>query len=63
MFIQEGGYPFVAKAFGFHQATPMTAGVANVKEDWFVLGDGCLEGLWAPWPPIDQVVGVSSQED
>ena len=37
---------------------PMTGGIADAKEDWFVFGIGFIKGFLSPRVPIYGVMGM-----
>ena len=52
------GNGFVLEALPFHHVAPVAGGIADGEENGFVLRAGCLEGLRAPWIPVNRIVGV-----
>ena len=56
--VHDGGDGGVFEALAFHHMAPVAGGVADGEEDGAVLLAGELEGVWAPFVPVNGVVGV-----
>jgi len=51
----------ILERFTLHHVTPVTSGVSNRQEDWFVLALGSFQSFRPPWIPIDRVFRVLQQ--
>lgn len=59
--VHDRGSFLILKAFMGHNVAPVAGGVANRKEDWFVVPLGFLQRGKAPGAPMDGIVLVLEQ--
>ena len=61
MLVHHGGDRFILERFMRHHMTPVAGGIADGKQDGFVLLACDLQGLGIPRMPVHRVVGVLQQ--